>query len=59
MQVLFESKEIEGPDQLRLLPIQCVINKSLIQEYLDSTQCIPHIKKSVTLEPTVDIKVTE
>ena len=47
MKVLFEYKEFEGPEQLAMgsAPIDLVINKELIQEYLDNTEHIPHIKQ--------------
>lgn len=57
MKVLFECKQFKGPEQLGSAPIDLVLNKELIQEYLDSMGSIPHIKKTVTLEPTKGLQV--
>ena len=46
MRVLFESKEFDGPEQLGCAPINLVVNKELIQEYLEKMEHIPHVKKS-------------
>lgn len=57
MKVLFQCKEFEGPEQLGSTPIHMVLNKELVQEYLDNTEHIPHIRKTITLEPTEGLQV--
>lgn len=59
MKVLFQCKQFEGPEQLGSAPIDLVANKELIQEYLDSTEHIPHIRRVVTMESTEGLQVTE
>ena len=59
MNVLFECTQFEGPEQLGSAPIDMVMNKELVQEYLNKMEHIPHIKKSITLEPTEGLHVTE
>ena len=59
LKVLFESKQFKGPEQLGTAPIGLVLNKELIQEYLDSMESIPHIRKTVTMEPTKGLQLTD
>ena len=37
--------------------IKFISNKSLVQEYLDEMQFIPHFKKVVTMESTAGLRV--
>ena len=60
MKVLFEYKQPDGrPGQLMSGPINLVINKELIQQYINSMDHIPHIQKitTTTLVPTVGLHV--
>ena len=50
--VLFESKQFDEPDHLGAVPIELIHNKELVRDYLDKIEYIPHIKRTVTLEPT-------
>ena len=59
MKVLFDYKEEDQPVQLVSGSIDLVINKHLIQEYLDTMEHIPHIKKSFSLEPTSGLDVND
>jgi hypothetical protein len=59
MKVLFESKDSRGPESLASAPIDMVVNKELIQQYLDSMEHIPHIKRTITMEATVGLQVTK
>ena len=56
MKVLFDCKDFEGPGSAS---INAVVNKELIQEYLDTTEHIPHIRKVITLEPTLGLHVAK
>ena len=56
MKVLFEEDQ---PGQLISGPVNMVMNKDLIQKYLDSMEHIPHIKKVVSLEPTLGLQVKD
>ena len=56
MLVLFECKEFAGPDHLGSAPIELISNKEVVQKYLDTMTYIPHIRKTVTMEPTVGLK---
>ena len=47
--VLFESKQFDEPHHLGVVPIEL---KELVRDYLDKIEYIPHIKRTVTLEPT-------
>lgn len=58
VKVLFECKQFQGPEQLGSAPIDLVLNKELIQEYLDNTEHIPHIRRVITMEPTEGLQVT-
>lgn len=59
--VLFECKlsDSGGPNQLISGPVELVINKEMIQQYIDSMDHIPHIRKitTTTLESTVGLRV--
>lgn len=59
MKVLFESKDSGGPESLASAPIDMVRNKELVQQYLDNMEHIPHIKRTITMEPTVGLQVTK
>lgn len=59
MKVLFEAKDSGGPENLASAPIDQVMNKELIQQYLDSTEHIPHFKRIITMEPTVGLQVSK
>lgn len=59
MKVLFDYKEEDRPVQLVSGPIDLVINKDLIQKYLDTMEHITHIKKSFSLEPTSGLDVKD
>ena len=59
MKVLFDYKEEDRPVQLVSGPIDLVINKDLIQKYLDTMEHITHIKKSFILEPTSGLDVKD
>ena len=57
MNVLFECKRFDAPDFLGSMPIECIKNKELVDEYLINTEYIPHIKSVITIEPTKLISV--
>lgn len=57
MNVLFECKDFAGPDHLGSAPIESIRNKELVQNYLDKMKYIPYIRKTVTMEPTVGLKL--
>lgn len=59
MKVLFDYKEEDRPVQLVSGSIDLVINKDLIQKYLDTMEHITHIKKSFSLEPTSGLDVKD
>ena len=50
-QILFECKG----ENLLSVHIDCISNKSLVQEYLDQMQFIPHFKRTVTMESTIGL----
>ena len=52
MKILFKSKRFEGPEQLGSAPFDLVLNEDLIREYLHSMEHIPHIKRTIIMEPT-------
>ena len=39
------------------MDVKFISNKSLVQEYLDQMDFIPHLKRIVTMEPTTGISV--
>ena len=57
MNVLFECKHFDAPDFLGSMPIECIKNKELVDEYLINTEYIPHIKSVVTMEPAKLVSV--
>ena len=57
LQVLFECKGSSSPENLLSMHIKFISNKSLVQEYLDEMQFIPHFKKVVTMESTPGLRV--
>lgn len=57
VQVLFECKGASNPENLLSVHIDYISNKSLVQEYLDQMQFIPHFKRTVTMESTIGLKV--
>ena len=59
MKVLFEYKLPEGQSQLMSGPVNLVLNKELVQQYLDSMDNIPHIRKITTLESTAGLQVLD
>ena len=44
MNVLFKCKQFDASDFLGTMPIECIKNKELVDQYLDQTEYIPHIK---------------
>ena len=40
-------------------PVNLVLNKELVQQYLDSMDNIPHIRKITTLESTAGLQVLD
>ena len=52
MNVLFECKHFDAPDFLGTVPVECIKNKELVNEYLVQTEYIPHIKTLLSREPT-------
>ena len=52
MKVLFETKALPSPDNLRAVPFQFVSNKELVTEYLAKTEYIPHIRTVITCNGT-------
>ena len=57
LQVLFECNE--GPNQLEATPVCFVKNKELVQEYLDQRKHIPHIQRTITMQSTEGLQVTQ
>ena len=59
LRVLFEYKLPEGAGQLISGHVNLVINKELIQQYIDSMDHTPQFRKitTTTLEPTVGLHV--
>ena len=55
MNVLFECKEFAGPDHLGSAPLELICNKEVVQQYLDKMKYIPHIQRTVTMEPTTGL----
>ena len=53
--VLFDCQEFDGLEKLQSAPLECVVNKHLVQEYLDLVGFIPNIKQTVTIIATTDI----
>ena len=49
LKVLFECND---STDLLSMDIKFISNKSLVQEYLNQMNFIPHLKKIVTIEPT-------
>ena len=58
MKVLFETKELPRPDNLRAVPFQFISNKELVTEYLTKTEYIPHIRTVITMEPTPTLQTS-
>ena len=56
LNVLFESKELPGPENLRTVRVQFVSNKEMVAEYLARTEYIPHIQTVITMVPTSTIQ---
>lgn len=56
LRVLFEC---EGPSQLEATPIHLVRNKELVKDYLEQKKHIPHIRKTVTMQSTEGLQVTD
>ena len=56
MNVLFECKHFDAPDYLGSMPVECIKNKELVDEYLMETDYIPHIKTHLTMEPTETLR---
>ena len=54
-QILFECKGVSNPENFLSVHIDCISNKSLVQEYLDQMQFIPHSKRTVTMESTIGL----
>ena len=59
IKVLLEYKLPKGQSQLMSGPINLVLNKQLVQEYLDSMDSIPHIRKITILESTAGLQVLD
>jgi len=58
LKVLFECKDdLNDSTNLLSTDIKYISNKDLVQEYLDHTEFIPHLKRIVTMEPTTGISV--
>ena len=51
--------ECEGTNQLESASIHLVKNKELVQEYLDRKKHIPHIQKTVSIQGTEGLQVTQ
>lgn len=49
--VLFTWKKFEGPDHLGAATIEAISNKELVQQYLNTMTCIPHIERLNTMVP--------
>ena len=54
LKVLFECNDSMD---LLSMDVKFISNKSLVQEYLNQIDFIPHFKKIVTMEPTTGISV--
>ena len=57
LQVLFKCKDSSDPENLVSMHIKFISNKSLVQEYLDEMQFIPHFKRIITMESTAGLSV--
>ena len=55
MNALFECKEFAGPDHLGSAPLEFICNKEVVRQYLDKMKYIPHIQRTVTMEPTTGL----
>lgn len=53
--VLFDCQGFTGLEKLQSAPLDCIINKRLVREYLDKVGCIPSIKQTMTLLETKTI----
>ena len=51
--------ECDGATNLEVAPVNLVINKELVQEYLGQKKHIPHIQKMITMQSTEGLKVTQ
>lgn len=54
--VLFESKGLPEPHNLKTARVQYVRNKEVVSEYLAKTAYIPHIQTVITMEPTSELQ---
>ena len=54
MMVMFKS-----PDSIHVISakLEQIINKDDVQKYLDEVDSIPHIQRSVKMEPTKDLRI--
>ena len=62
MKVMFDYKQddcVTGDQRLISGPVSLVVNKDLVQKYLDSMKHIPEIKKTFDLVPTSGLQVKD
>lgn len=55
---MIECKEFDGPHHIGSAPLEYIINKELVQEYLDEVDHIPHIQKTVKMESTRGLQIS-
>ena len=56
MNVLFKCKQFDAPDFLGTMAIECIKNKELVDQYLDQTEYIPHIKTLLTMDKAKNLR---
>jgi len=54
LQVLFHCKET---DSLLSTHVKHISNQTLVQDYLDQIEFIPHFKRIITMEPTAGLSI--
>ncbi len=59
MMVLFECRDFDGPHHVGSATLECIVNKKLVQDYLDDVDHIPHIQKTVKMEPTRGLEINK
>ncbi len=57
MNVMFECKDFPGPDHLGSSTIERIINKDIVKDFLKNMEFIPHIRTTISMEPTTTIKL--
>lgn len=59
IKVLYDCKQFDEPDHLGAARIELFHKRELVQEYLDKMKYIPHIKRTVTMEPSAEIQLQD